>query len=304
MTLMFPYGFLSVGDVYDEIDFVHAIAYSRITRLEYTEENRASAEASGRAYTFDEDYIYLERSEPVTNAVTIENEYAVSEHGMEFIDGSTIPIYTEILYGANLKDKLKRDVLTISEQTLTGAQQAQVQRNLGVPSSASVNENIAKQRTAMSYVVDGNVSADAIPAGAYFQLVNSQITGRSDGEYTASKAIPANTAIDNTYFTQTAPISGGAVNALNSKLANIVKYIDKQYTSQVPYFDPTFQELIGKQVVRVSALNNGEANPYDMIIWNFNPQNGKLAGYRRNIQNGNYISSAQAPITFRIFYID
>ena len=219
MTLMFPYGFLAVGDVYDEIDFVHAIAYSRITRLEYTEENRASAEASGRAYTFDENYIYLERSEPVTNAVTIENEYAVSEHGLEFIDGSTVPIYTEILYGANLKDKLKRDVVTISEQTLTGAQQAQVQRNLGVPSAASVNENIAKQRTAMSYVVDGNVSADAIPAGAYFQLVNSQITGRSDGEYTASKAIPANTAIDNTYFTQTAPISGGAVNALNSKIA-------------------------------------------------------------------------------------
>jgi len=154
----------------------------------------------------------------VTNAVTVENEYAVSEHGMEFIEGSTVPIYTEILYGANLKDKLKRDVLTISEQTLTGAQQAQVQRNLGVPSAASVNENIAKQRTAMSYVVDGNVSADAIPAGAYFQLVNSQITGRSDGEYTASKAIPANTAIDNTYFTQTAPISGGAVNALNSNL--------------------------------------------------------------------------------------
>ena len=257
MTLMFPYGFLAVGDVYDEIDFVHAIAYSRITRLEYTEENRASAEASGRAYTFDENYIYLERQEPVTNALSIENEYAVSEHGLEFIDGSTVPIYTEILYGANLKDKLKRDVVTISEQTLTGAQQAQVQRNLGVPAAAAVNESIAKQRTAMSYVVDGNVSADAIPAGAYFQLINSQITGRSDGEYTASKAIPANTAIDNTYFTQTAPIPGGAVNALNSNISDL--------DNRKGYFTLAQAQQITDAYVTRKTYNGRKFSDYDLI---------------------------------------
>jgi hypothetical protein len=98
----------------------------------------------------------------------------------------------------------------------------------------SVSENTMKQRTAMSYVVDGDVSVDAIPAGAYFQLINSSITGRSDGEYTASKAIPANTAIDNTYFTQTAPISGGAVNALNSKIANSVRVVITTGSTSVP----------------------------------------------------------------------
>jgi hypothetical protein len=80
---------------------------------------------------------------------------------------------------------------------------------------------IATQRTAMSYLVNGNVSTEAIPAGAYFQLVNSLITGRSDGEYTASKAIPANTAIDSTYFNESAPITGGGLNALNSNIADL-----------------------------------------------------------------------------------
>lgn len=79
---------------------------------------------------------------------------------------------------------------------------------------------IATQRTAMSYLVNGNMSTEAIPAGAYFQLVNSLITGRSDGEYTASKAIPANTAIDSTYFNESAPITGGGLNSLNSKIAS------------------------------------------------------------------------------------
>ena len=85
---------------------------------------------------------------------------------------------------------------------------------------------IATQRTAMSYIVNGNVSTEAIPSGAYFQLVNSLITGRSDGEYTASKAIPANTAIDSTYFNESAPITGGGLNALNS---NMPRYLEETF---------------------------------------------------------------------------
>lgn len=82
----------------------------------------------------------------------------------------------------------------------------------------TLSVDIAKQQKAMSYVVNGNVSTDTIPAGAYFQLINSTISGRIDGEYTASQAIPANTAIDSTYFNESSPISGGVANALNSKL--------------------------------------------------------------------------------------
>ena len=66
-------------------------------------------------------------------------------------------------------------------------------------------------------VVRGNKTthADGAAAGQFVILRNSTITGCADGLYTAAKAIPYNTAIDSTYLT---PVSGGGLNALNSKL--------------------------------------------------------------------------------------
>ena len=113
---------------------------------------------------------------------------------------------------------------------------------------------IATQRTAMSYLVNGNVSTEAIPAGAYFQLVNSLITGRSDGEYTASKAIPANTAIDSTYFNESAPITGGGLNALNS---NTVKYIDVTDTTPVNVNNKSNNIVGAVNFVGCAAQTNG-----------------------------------------------
>lgn len=75
-----------------------------------------------------------------------------------------------------------------------------------------------RAQTNMTYVVDGNKCANEVPQGQYFQLINSTIAGRSDGIYTASKAIPANYTIDNTYFSQTTPIAEGAINKIDSKL--------------------------------------------------------------------------------------
>ena len=47
-----------------------------------------------------------------------------------------MPLETEILYGKNLRDKLERDVLTISQQTLTEEEKAQVRTNIGAMSQA------------------------------------------------------------------------------------------------------------------------------------------------------------------------
>lgn len=78
-----------------------------------------------------------------------------------------------------------------------------------------------RAQTNMTYVVDGNKCANIVPQGQYFQLINSTIAGRSDGVYTASKAIPANEVIDNTYFNQTSPIAEGAINKINSELVTL-----------------------------------------------------------------------------------
>lgn len=128
----FPYGMLKIGTVRDEIDLVAKRSISRIERIVYSEENRAAAAATGRSYDFDENNIYIVREESVQNAITIGGEYSVSEHGMEWFTETELPLDTEILYGKNLRDKLERDVLTISQQTLAEEEKAQVRQNIGV----------------------------------------------------------------------------------------------------------------------------------------------------------------------------
>ena len=132
MTTYFPNGLLAVGTIRDEIDLSAKRAISRVERMAYSEENRAAAAATERPYDFDENYIYLARETSVVNAITIDTFYNVSEHGLEWFTETTQPVITEILYGKNLRDKLERDVLTISAQVLNAEEKAQVRQNIGV----------------------------------------------------------------------------------------------------------------------------------------------------------------------------
>ena len=108
----FPNGMFRVGDVRDEIDFNTKTAISRIQRMAYTAENLAAAKASGRGYEYDENYIYLVRDTESVSAISASDSYTCSDHGFEFITGTSVAAYTEIIYGSNLKDKLRRDVIT------------------------------------------------------------------------------------------------------------------------------------------------------------------------------------------------
>ena len=71
----------------------------------------------------------------------------------------------------------------------------------------------------MAAIVNGKQSTVAVSKDQYVLLVNSTITGLTDGAYTAAKAIPANTDLDSTYLT--AVSSGGIANALNSKCPDL-----------------------------------------------------------------------------------
>lgn len=129
----FPYGLLRAGDVRDEINLNAGIAISNVQRLDYDDENLEYAESTGRVYEYDTNYIYLERATAETAIIELDGGYTVSDHGIEYFTGTGVPVYCTVLYGNNLKNKLERDVLTISQQTLTSAEQAQVQTNIGIP---------------------------------------------------------------------------------------------------------------------------------------------------------------------------
>ena len=210
MSSNFPYGLLKVGEglnaVCDEIDFVHKQAISRISRVAYSAEARAAAAEAGRPYEFDENYIYQVRATEVTSSITIDEEYQVSEHGLEWFTGTTVDVYAEILYGSNLKDKLRRDVVTISKQVLTNDQKKQVRGNIGAADAAEIGK-----------VVNGNTCSDfTLNKGDYVIVKNSTISGITDGLYTYSSSTSksAGTAVSAGELTA---VSGGGLNELNSK---------------------------------------------------------------------------------------
>lgn len=138
IMVSFPNGLCAVGETRDEINLNVQRAVQRVERIAYTAENLASVIASGVAYTYDTNYIYAVLETPVSISIDTDGTYNVSDHGIEFFTNTTVPVYTEILYGENLKDKLRTDVVTISEQELTTAQKAQVRQNIGAASAESV----------------------------------------------------------------------------------------------------------------------------------------------------------------------
>ena len=222
MTANFPYGLCKIGSgasaVVDEIDLRHKQAISRISRVAYSDEARATAAASGRAYTFDENYLWQERQTPIVNSITVDEEYTVSEHGLEWFAGSAIELYAEILYGTNLKDKLKRDVLTISPQVLTSGQKATARSNIGAADASATSQAIQQIATVITGTT--NNSGHAISADEYFI---------ADGaKYKASQTIDTGA----TWAGKCTSVSDhDLINALNSKITNLASLFKTDKTT-------------------------------------------------------------------------
>lgn len=126
----FPYGLCQVGTFADSIDFNLGVAMSYINRIEYTDENLEEVKESGQPYNYDENYIYVVKTNPDTYNFTIDGSYIVSDHGLEMFTDTSVDIYTSMLYGQDLKNKLRRDVVTISQMDLNDDQKSQVRQNI------------------------------------------------------------------------------------------------------------------------------------------------------------------------------
>lgn len=154
MSTLFPDGLCAVEGVRDYIDIAGGYAYNWIDVLEYSAENLAVAEASGRAYTYDEETILLARASALITALTgvlaISGAYTVNGHGLEMFDGTLVPVGGMTSYGVDLKNKLERDVATISQQTLTDAQKKQVRENIGAASATDFGDLFRMKRFSLS----------------------------------------------------------------------------------------------------------------------------------------------------------
>ena len=155
----FTAGLCAIGDVRDEINFNLQKAYSRIERMAYTAENLAVAIASGRAYDTDTNYIYLVRATPVEISFSVNGDYTVDDHGIEFYEASTdVPPVTDALYGENLKDKLRSDVVTISGGLVNNLTSAATNKALTAAQGKKLNDTTVKNNSADQWVNGGTGS--------------------------------------------------------------------------------------------------------------------------------------------------
>lgn len=90
------------------------------------------------------------------------------------------------------------------------------------------NDSVDAHDTAaqsLAPIVKGKQCAVSVASGKYVLLMGSTITGKADGAYKATKAIPANTDIDGTYLTAA---TDGFANSLSDQIVTLSGRTTKQ----------------------------------------------------------------------------
>lgn len=224
----FPYGLMAVGNVEDEINISLQTAFSRIGRVAYSLANLADVRATGLPYEYDEDYIYFVKESVDAYAIDIDGLYVANDHGLEVFTGTSVPGYAQMLYGQNLKDKLRTDVLTISSQTLSSDQQAQARSNIGAV--ASVNGQTPNSSGAITLPTDSTPTLSSTnyvtSGGVYTELAAlSQRIGNT--EFPASVFQDIDFTIPTTGWQgSSAPYTATVTNAVLTQTSGIWVFYD------------------------------------------------------------------------------
>ena len=228
----FPDGLMRIGNYYDEINLNTQLAYSRVQKIEYTDENLAGVIASGVPYDTDANYIYAVRTSPVTYTISLDGEYTVSDHGMEMFIGTSVPVTASSLYGNDLKGKLRRDVLTISQQTLTSGQKAQVKSNLGFANQSDLD-------TANSYMSSNqkNLALQAWEGKAPRSMYTGDFIYWNNVLYRAKQNISGGTVLTSSMLESVQMTNAsslpGALNVINGNIATLSTTVRDKKNLQV-----------------------------------------------------------------------
>lgn len=219
----FPYGLMAVGNVQDEINISLQTAFSRIGRTTFTAEHLAEVRATGLPYEYDEDYIYFVKETVDTYEIDIDGLYLANDHGLEVFTGTFVPGYAQMLYGYNLKDKLRTDVLTISSQALSSAQQSQARSNIGAVASVNgqtpnssgaitLPTDSTPTQSSTNYVTSGGVYTELAALNQRIGNAESPASVFQDIDFTIpttgwqGSSAPYTAAVTNAVLTQTSGI--------------------------------------------------------------------------------------------------
>ena len=158
------YGMPSVGAVRDELSFDLKTYTKRIGQMAYSDANLATVQAMGVDYDYDSTNIFYVLTEPVVYelAGTVSGAYTADDFGTEEFIGTTVPLYALNVYGQNLRDKLRSDVVTISAQSLTKAQRKQFRANIKAQvdtyaATAGWHNSFFRGKDITEYLTDGTL---------------------------------------------------------------------------------------------------------------------------------------------------
>ena len=135
------YGMPAIGQVADRLNLEAGIYIQNIGRYAYSSSNLEIVQALNVEYDYDSNNIFYVLDTPVTYNVNTSSIYTVNDFGTEEFLNTSVSVKAYMLYGQNLRDKLRTDVLTISQQTppLTENQRQQVLSNIGISNISNPN---------------------------------------------------------------------------------------------------------------------------------------------------------------------
>lgn len=139
-----------------------------------------------------------------------------------------------------------------------------------VGAANELNGALNSVETYMAFIINGNKSMTSIPLAQYAIVKNSTIANITDGLYIAAKAIPANTAIDNTYLT--AVTSGGFNSIRNATYGQATRDATNTTAGAVAYY---IQNGIVYMQGYVNVANRTFANA-DIIATNMPKPTGDI----------------------------
>ena len=202
MTTNFPYGLCEVENYKDEINFEFGTFIRRIDRIAYNTSNLTTVKSYGTPYEYDTDYIYYVLPNPISDSIGIDGNYTAYDHGLEMFTNTEEKVLANSIYGNNLKNKLERDVLTISQQTLNESEQAQVRTNIMAKClivTGNCPNTMVGTVTTSTQINNSNITNDMVVVNSTIDTPSAQVDDWSvdtyNGYLTITGTIDGTTAI-------------------------------------------------------------------------------------------------------------
>ena len=230
LMMAFPYGLCYAGGIYDEINFDQQRAIRRIQRTAYTDERLSEIKATGRAYEYDDNYIYYELESPAFSTINVDPNFvsrAYGVNGMNFRDAKNVAPSYVITYGTSPRKKLD-----------------------------AASDNLA-------VIVSGDTASVNVSTGDYVLVVGSTIANVDDGLYIANSGVTAGTPFVSSNLTAT---SKGGLNALKGDLQDDI--LPEAYKI-VSYSGNLNSLAYGAVYSASSSANNPTAHNYFVIAYTF-----------------------------------